>query len=431
MREVIHNPHLFDLPEGSEQIMSGLASEFNNRVNDPVIARRDPYSTLYYQELNDFLATNPEIYEIVAAQLSARPELSTSFLRANLVERVFRVSSIAPYIEEVRPLPDRYKKKPGAWARDLQETADDYDRLGECIVNLRMPIQSSLPERGYSDALLLEALEERLGREIVHYEIGCGLNVRLKKQAGIEARAGLRFEKFYLDRLVGGEISSGARYKSEPKLANDLHERLAAPRYKAIRRGTDMIDIRVAGYSRWAATNSFYLSEITRDHLGKVMEHKMLRSPGFKPANVEFEVANLLDNNEYDPDQPSFIKSKAAKASAHLVTLCAVLYEVPVHQQPELIDKSKELLREDGVLAVQDFAIIDPKDPSKLITLNEGWRNPNSFRTFVWDNLNPGEWQEVMIFDSGRMRRVKFGAGRLVVSNMLKTMPELLFPGAA
>lgn len=100
---------------------------------------------------------------------------------------------------------------------------------------------------------------------------------------------------------------------------------------------------------------------------------------------------------------------KLLKNRVDIVFLSTILYQLNLEQQLLLLKKAKKLLKNKGVLIVQDFAAKNLSNPTHL-DFNESWfANNFSYRTFFATLKTNWEFLEALQWNNGRCRIVKPG----------------------
>lgn len=90
-----------------------------------------------------------------------------------------------------------------------------------------------------------------------------------------------------------------------------------------------------------------------------------------------------------------------------LVTICTMLYQIP-ERQGDVYDIARQSIAKGGLLVVQDFAELNPENPTSLKFLSN-WGNPYSYATFVASEKTKWEFKELIRWRNGRCVDAKMG----------------------
>jgi len=141
----------------------------------------------------------------------------------------------------------------------------------------------------------------------------------------------------------------------------------------------------------WRMACSFYPSELDQMKKVQTFEKRIRLS-----KKVEFIQADLLK------------RKPLPKKEVEAVILSTILYQQTLPNQLTLINKAKRLLRPNGIIIVQDFAV-KTSSPSRLDFSDSWFGRSFSYGTFI---VGPGtNWKfwEIFRWNNGRCRIVKAG----------------------
>jgi len=100
---------------------------------------------------------------------------------------------------------------------------------------------------------------------------------------------------------------------------------------------------------------------------------------------------------------------KISPHSCDIVFVATAIYQMPPKLQSKIILQARNLLNSHGVLVVQDFGRIDPKNPENL-TFKASFAQPFSYRTFITSQKLGWKFKEIFRWSSGRCREVMEGS---------------------
>lgn len=100
---------------------------------------------------------------------------------------------------------------------------------------------------------------------------------------------------------------------------------------------------------------------------------------------------------------------KLPKKSVDAVILSTTLYQLNLQEQLTILAQAKKLLKGNGLIIVQDFAVKSLANPTHL-DFNESWfGNKFSYRTFIASQKINWEFLEVFQWNNGRCQVIKPG----------------------
>ncbi len=86
-----------------------------------------------------------------------------------------------------------------------------------------------------------------------------------------------------------------------------------------------------------------------------------------------------------------------------------MMYQISKKDRAKLLSKIQKQLLPEGIIIVQDFATLSPKNRSQL-SFKESWfKNPYSYGTFVYSAKTNWQFQEIFRWENGRCKTVKAG----------------------
>lgn len=148
---------------------------------------------------------------------------------------------------------------------------------------------------------------------------------------------------------------------------------------------------------RWRLACSFYPSELDQFSTANAFEERIRQA-----ENIKFFQRDILQVTAAD------LNGNTLPHSFDAVILSTVLYQMPEYQSIA-IENAKELVRDSGLIIVQDFAVKDKTDPTKL-DFNVSWFGKNyTYRTFILGERTNWEIMEILRWNNGRCKEVQAG----------------------
>lgn len=152
----------------------------------------------------------------------------------------------------------------------------------------------------------------------------------------------------------------------------------------------------------WRMACSFYPQELTEMQTIKEFEERIKLS-----KKVNFIEVDLLK------------RQTLSKHKVDVAILSTILYQQTLSNQLILINKAKNLLKNGGIIIVQDFAV-KSANPSHLDFSDSWFGKSYSYGTFIAGKKTGWKFWEILRWNNGRCRMVKPGED-------FTALPELLW----
>lgn len=408
------------IPELQDTKEETIQDVLRTQIEDP--HGKDPFNKLFAEGMLAIMHRDPELVEQFKAiqDLRAQPTINrpiTTTHMANLALRAFnhimmfnrKEKDIATHTFDPNndwywdyPQPHGLNlDTPEKWAQTISDTLLDPDlKLAYWQLLLDRDTQTNIAERrvGLHILPLMFGLEEPL--TIV--EGGCSNNAllaaidignnddikKIKDNTPGQTMKALINSGLHLAQGVGFDINNPHEENIESMIFDSSTHKPVAE---------------LSANTKWFLSCR-YAGEVQRAKVEQTLENMNTYS---STPHTELRNGNILNPPDNLP-------------SAHAYLLSTVCYQLPSQQTVDTaITKGFEIVREkNGVVLVQDFAIIDPQ--TGHLVFPENW-GADSYRLFVLKPrpqeqihtdpyLAPYIAQEVLIYDSGRCREVKPGA---------------------
>lgn len=326
----------------------------NQAINPP---GGDLYIGAFYSAFYDLLnAGSPEAVYLIT-EVKEKRQITPSF-HTNLLFRAFQAVLMAD-----PNYPFGYQSK-SEWTTHLKRTLDSSDVLDRIIKSL---IENDTTTTVYQRYLGEFAFAEHLaaGAEINIIDLGCGGNYGVPGM-----QIGESFQAI-IDKTPGQFING--------KLNRRLHvkEGWALDRQNPYKPESIM----------WRHSCGHYPSELANGGLNKTLAlEKRLAQ-----ANTTFKQEDLLD-----------ISGSVPRGYFDFAIINTMLYQLPPKEQALAIANARELLTSKGWLFIQDFAIPDPNDHSKLVFEGVEWGVKGNYRLFVTTKTFGSQIYEIIRWNNGR-----------------------------
>ncbi len=154
----------------------------------------------------------------------------------------------------------------------------------------------------------------------------------------------------------------------------------------------------------WRHSCGLYPSELTNGGL----EQLLALEARLSKANTRFHQENLLN-----------IGSEIPRGYFDFAMINTMLYQLKPAEQAIVIANARELLTPEGWLFIQDFAIKDPADSSRLIFDGVKWGNKGSYKLFVTANGFGDEIFELLRWSNGRCKEADPGEDFKYIAHLL------------
>jgi SAM-dependent methyltransferase len=245
----------------------------------------------------------------------------------------------------------------------------------------------------------------RLSKFPLVLDVGCSQNHGLIKLASDSVWRRPLFRPIAATRPLSSESVGAAAIEPDALATHRLNALLGSSLTFGYGIGVDIAPMHHPDVKKWARSNSFYPKELL--DIDRVEEYDTLDT--IRPQNVSFMELDFLK-----PEQAPYLHNPSDDWHGfQVVMMSTVLHQLSAEDRVTMLDVAKRCVRPDGIIVVQDFAHLDPADPSQLV-FYERWNDePYRYRTFIIDMQDPGQLQEVFVWDSGRCRALQIGLGRL------------------
>lgn len=366
----------------------------------------------FYQAVLDDVTINGHVRDLIIDVAQSRPHLDPTPLMQLLLrgfqDRLLKLDKNYPmdYTDA------------GAWKAGMDFVLSKPEHEEVLLYNLmNREVQSNIDNRYRSIQLIVPALRRagRLGREFDIIDFGCSRNHCLKKMAIAGDLVDMSFEGVLVGDLVDGEyIQGGAQrqYFINRYLRDTVDMRRGL--------GIDIIDLNDKASADWARSCSFYPSELVEEKIDTGQDYGGLASrrtqylilDNVNPRNkVRFLHADLLDQTA-----ASFKEIVGDMYGAELAVASTMLYQHTPEDRNKIIDLMEDSVGPDGFVVVQDFATVDPENPSRL-KFYKNWTQSWRYNTIFKDKKSSGEWQVAFRWDGGRCDKLVISDGTVVASD--------------
>lgn len=298
--------------------------------------------------------------------------------------------------------PDIYPvqfSKEAAWKNELYDGALQYDELAEDIV-LRN-IQSNIPERYKSFALVTHLFKDRLGQAPTVLDVGDSLNLGLKKW---KTMAENPFRATRAIRPVHGERYLGHEFEEDHEASEKIEQLLNRAPNLGLGFGFDIQPIPKNDPEAymWGLACSFRPGELIFDNR-RVKEFRTLSQSDI-PGIVTYQrPVDVRDAESLDQ-----VKEFLPGNKADLVTCSTVFYQLTGKQIFDALRNLKELCHDGSLIVINDFVQRDHKVANGMKFYQQNrWVQPYTFRTLIVDPAdleNPPV--ELFRFNNGRAEHV-------------------------
>src|SRR5579884_1176434 len=344
--------------------LDAIVSEFSSVASTP--PGQDEYMAACYNATTYLLQNDTDVQSLINEVIHQRDISTKHFI--NLYYRA--IQYIELYERRNREYPQKYTTT-ASWKKELRSILTE-DRKKFKDILLRYSTTSTIYQRYIGAHAILAALY--LKQELTIADFGCGGNYGLR---GMDIQE--PFEKF-MDDTPGDFIEELIRepIRFRKGLAVDIQ---------------NPYDVEI---TRWRLACSFYPSELV-DKLPKILA---LEKRLTKSKNVEFILGDLRTL----PVGTSTIPLHQTDAVI-MSTLC---YQMP-DSQKQVLETANKMLRAEGVIIIQDFAVKDKKAPHQLNFTVDWHGKPFSYRNFITGPKFNWEMYEILQWNNGRCTQVRPG----------------------
>lgn len=313
----------------------------------------------FYTALVELIEKNHKIAKILMDVKRKRPEITYKHL-SYLIFRAYQAVKFKEQNLSYRNLTNVSK-----WQQELSIICSN--SYFKSLLNTRS-VTTTIYQRYAGPYAIISNLWD--GQEFTIADLGCGGNYGLR---GIELH-----EPF-------GSIEDLTPDKLFTKL-------LLKPIHLKLGLAIDKEDPDVASIKAWRLACSFYPQELNNLAAVEKFETRIKMS-----KMVKFIKADLLKFRNLP------------KESVDVIILSTTLYQLNLQDQLIVLEQAKKLLRPNGFIIVQDFAIKSLANPNHL-DFNESWFGKSfSYRTFITGKKTAWKFLELFQWDNGRCQIVKAG----------------------
>ncbi len=384
---------------------------------------KDAVMSAFAEAFSSSLDANPRMQETMGSVLQQRPGLRVPIV-FNLAFRCAQKQEMKQGHKEftsrryLNNYPLGSYSTPEKWTEVLNRLLDpdspdhmdfDYD-----IHNRNL--QSTKPQR-YIGAVLLRALAvDRIGSNPFVIDVGCSQNLGLKQQALVGELSEILF--FDTVKVVPSGIDLGkdsSKWPEDERLSGLVNSLVQNSRPVIGGIGIDIEHMKDIGNQEFAKACSFYPSELI--------------DPGELEAYELLETMPVPSVGFYHEDFPNMdvgkFKDETQIENAGLVTIFTMMNQLNKTGRRKTMAKIEELARvgvvqDDGIVAIEEFAQVNPKSKDQLVINPKGPRKSGEYRLFVRDlSEESGELHHVATFDNGRCNRIQLqpAIGRFSLSH--------------
>ena len=339
-----------------------VTSEFQSQVKAPP----DEYIKNCYQATLNLVSTNKALQSIFLEVLATRPMTPQHFV--NLYFRALQ--DIELNLKQNPNYPNDLTNT-DKWEGEIEELLKTHhNKLLDTM--LHKSTQTTIYQRYAGPKFIISSLFHN--QPVTISDWGCGGNYGLPGLTQNEEFTPI------VDLTPGKKVSSVL--ESPLKIEYGL--------------AIDQEDPKAIGAREWLHACSFYPSEL--DKLEAVLEFEKRIS---KVQNISFWKQDLAALT------PQFLNGHIKPETFDAVIVSTVLYQDPSAQY-QAMENAKSILKQRGIVIIQDFAAIDESDNSRL-DFNRGWHIKGNYRTFVTGASMDWKMKEVLKWDRARCNEVEPG----------------------
>ncbi|MBU3957426.1 hypothetical protein KKI19_04105 [Patescibacteria group bacterium] len=345
-----------------ETVDQDLIHELRNQAENPPGA--DLVLGSFYQAIAEMVDNGNSIAILLQRIKQSRPDITTKHF-VNLLYRSYQYIKL----EEGKDLSFRAFDTADKWHPELTRLLSDKQNREQLETLLLARSTSTTVYQRYAGpyALISHTFD---GIPISVTDLGCGGNYGLR---GIELQEPFKPICDQTPDKILSELLLRRIY-FEKGLAIDKED----PDDDAV--------------TKWRLACSFYPKEL--DEMTNVLafEQRLKGSQRVQFLKTDLLTAEWLQGGVFD-----------------VAILSTILYQLNPERQQRLIDKTKKLLKPEGILIVQDFAVKQLENHQHL-TFNESWSGREfGYRTFLTSALTRWNFQEVFQWMGGRCTTVRAG----------------------
>ncbi|MBX4199329.1 class I SAM-dependent methyltransferase [Candidatus Saccharibacteria bacterium] len=333
---------------------------------------------------------------------------------------------------------------PEAWREKINELIGNPDIASDIEGDLIIrEVQSNVVERYKAFKLIGHMYRDRIGDNPEILDVGCSLNLGLKKLA-IDGR-------YPFGRIEVGS-PGGEGFISDEQLTDAANILLASRLAIGASMGVDVFishNNDNADTKEWVRACSFYPRELLKPAL--LMEFNDLQSEtggttGYYTGDFSnsAEMENLhihfsqlkweAEHPEYKSSHESLMELIERLHGPHpdeeifdMVTFSTSMYLMSWHERIRALKRAKRLVKPTGLIVIQDFAEQVPLGKTKLRFHNNFHYDSMPYRTYALDPRAPElDPQHIFSWETGRCQRLRLGLGKIAVSGKARAPQELL-----
>jgi hypothetical protein len=354
----------------------------------------------------------------------------------NFIRRALQKQYLKMYPDQYPILFDEVEMNRRAIREMLKDESVFWDFDGDLQ---HREVQSNVAERYKAFKLIAHMYRDRLGSDPSILDVGCSLNLGLKKMA---LSGHHTFDSIEVLAQSRGEVAKD--YDLERAANKLIASRLAI--------GASMgVDVFSPDFNNieWVRSCSFYPGELLKP--ARIMtfddlSHKEVAGIGFHRGDFtnDQEMAGLPTNfaktqwqNKRSRDevtQESLFEMAKFMGERHrekglfdMAVFCTSMYLMDQEQRLKSIERARGLVRRSGIIVIQDFAELDPREPTGLQFHENFSYDTYPYRTYVISPRGPEiRPQHIFSWENGRAHKLRLESGRLSVKGEVKTPAQLI-----
>lgn len=350
------------------------------------------------------------------------PHLAPSLLFRGVQRQAIKKRGIEDYLSTIKTVE--------GWVRIYQEILQDTAALDDLQEDLSIrTVQSNIPERYKSLKLLMMLFPERFPEPPRVMDMGCSLNLGLKKI--------VLSDHFPFHRVeVLGILGQKQNLEMNLRASQALNSLLAGQIALGASTGIDIWNF--AGDKNtesWALSNSVTPKELKeKPYLYEEMEQLV----STRPPEVSFfwgDVTSEQDMHKFPP--PLTLGQLAVMAGYErknednqekfdVATSYTFKYLLTEEERRQAEKFAQEHITEEALDIEQDFGTISKANPSQIAYAEDIYATKFQYRTFVRDRTSSPNLQPMFIWETGRCERLWLGLGKISVNGRMVSIPDIL-----
>lgn len=280
------------------------------------------------------------------------------------------------------PLDPKYEQ-PDAWRQAMETLGERYvsaafsspeeerrsERLSYNLLFRRC--QTNVPERALPVEYVAQTRRERFANGVRWLDIGCGI---MEGQALLLAK-----ERHGVPAV---QVVDTPNEQAATSRVQELLERDSIFTESVGVDLTDAYDQNTYAWSRGSLRPSELKNEAFMQRFDALAAERLRSDQTTIPTS--FFQGDALS----DADMTELMAAQKGQ-KFHLVSALTTLHQTP-HRQHELLQRGRELLTDDGLLVISDFAWVHPRaQVAQQLNFYRHWHRPFNYRTFIWDAAEP------------------------------------------